>query len=73
MEDREEKKEQDKPVDVPLVDEKVEKEEVTKWIQAPDFLMVQDYFMTATATRADLILPASFPAAGLRCTHRKRG
>ena len=30
--------------------------------KTPDFLMVQDYFMTETASRADLILPASLPA-----------
>ena len=38
-----------------------ENSKVIKWIQDPDFLVVQDYFMTPTATKADLILPASFP------------
>lgn len=36
-------------------------EEVNKAIKATDFMMVQDYFMTATAEVADLILPASLP------------
>ncbi len=31
------------------------------WINIADFVVVQDYFMTATAKAADLILPASFP------------
>lgn len=33
--------------------------EVSKWIEAPEFLVVQDLFMTETAEKADLILPAS--------------
>jgi hypothetical protein len=36
MEDKQEQKEQDKPVDVPLADEKVEKEEVTKCCGSTD-------------------------------------
>ncbi len=31
------------------------------WISVSDFVMVQDAFMTKTAAKADLILPASFP------------
>jgi formate dehydrogenase major subunit len=34
---------------------------VETWITKPEFLMVQDYFLTETAKEADLILPASFP------------
>jgi len=37
-------------------------EEQKEWIRNPDFRVVQDYFMTATAAEADLVLPASFPA-----------
>ncbi|MCF8331035.1 MAG: FAD-dependent oxidoreductase [Bacteroidales bacterium] len=37
------------------------KEKVDKWIEKADFVMVQDYFMTETAEKADLILPASLP------------
>jgi formate dehydrogenase major subunit len=33
-----------------------------KWINDAGFVVVQDYFMTPTAAKADLILPASFPA-----------
>jgi hypothetical protein len=36
MEDKQEQKEQDKPVDVPLADEKVEKEEVTNCCGSTD-------------------------------------
>ena len=36
MEDKQEQKEEDKPVDVPLADEKVEKEEVTKCCGSTD-------------------------------------
>ncbi len=39
-----------------------EKGKIHDVLTATDFLMVQDYFMTATAKEADLILPASFPA-----------
>jgi len=37
------------------------KEEVNAWFERSDFVVVQDYFMTDTAKRADLFLPASFP------------
>lgn len=36
--------------------------DVEKGIQASEFLVVQDFFMTPTAAEADLILPASFPS-----------
>ncbi|MBN2682749.1 MAG: molybdopterin-dependent oxidoreductase [Bacteroidales bacterium] len=36
-----------------------DKAEVAKWIDGPDFLVVQDIYMTETAEKADLILPAS--------------
>ena len=39
----------------------IDKEKVQKWINASEFVMVQDYFMTDTAANADLILPASLP------------
>ena len=34
---------------------------IAGWISVSDFVMVQDSFMTKTAKRADIILPASFP------------
>ncbi|NOZ47599.1 MAG: FAD-dependent oxidoreductase [Chlorobi bacterium] len=34
---------------------------VNKWLNNTEFLVVQDYFMTETAKKADLILPASLP------------
>ena len=34
---------------------------VAGWLSVSDFVMVQDSFMTKTAKKADLILPASFP------------
>ena len=37
------------------------KDDVSKWIAACDFVMVQDYFMSETARIADLVLPASMP------------
>lgn len=37
------------------------KVQVSGWLSVADFVMVQDYFMTETAKRADLILPASLP------------
>jgi formate dehydrogenase major subunit len=37
-------------------------EMVAGWLDSAGFVVVQDYFMTDTATRADLVLPASFPA-----------
>jgi formate dehydrogenase major subunit len=39
----------------------VNRAEVEGWFNNIDFLMVQDYFITDTARRADLILPASLP------------
>lgn len=38
------------------------KEKVKGWFEKPEFIVVQDSFMTETAMVADLILPASFPA-----------
>jgi len=32
-----------------------------KWLNNKDFVMVQDYYMTETAAKANLILPATFP------------
>jgi len=40
----------------------VDRAEVEKLIGNPGFLMVQDYFLTETARKADLILPATFPS-----------
>ncbi len=34
---------------------------IAGWLSVSDFVMVQDSFMTKTAKKADLILPASFP------------
>lgn len=39
----------------------VEKEEIEKWLDQAGFLVVQDYVLTETGRKADLILPASFP------------
>lgn len=39
----------------------IDKPEVERWFDQVEFLMVQDYFLTETAMKADLILPASFP------------
>jgi formate dehydrogenase major subunit len=39
----------------------IDKAGVTSLFKAVKFLAVQDYFMTETAARADLILPASLP------------
>jgi formate dehydrogenase major subunit len=38
-----------------------DKERVEKWLADAEFVMVQEYFLTETANRAHLILPASFP------------
>lgn len=35
---------------------------VENWIKKADFIMVQDYYITETAEKADLILPATSPA-----------
>lgn len=39
-----------------------DKDAVREMLEKTKFIMVQDYFMTLTAAKADLILPASFPA-----------
>ncbi|MCP4295822.1 MAG: molybdopterin-dependent oxidoreductase, partial [Proteobacteria bacterium] len=39
----------------------IDKPEVEGWFEKVDFMMVQDYFLTETAQKADLILPASLP------------
>ncbi len=39
----------------------IDKVKVSQWLSIADFIMVQDYFMTETAQKAHLILPASFP------------
>jgi predicted molibdopterin-dependent oxidoreductase YjgC len=39
-----------------------DKEAASKLLDKAGFIMVQDYFMTVTASNADLVLPASFPA-----------
>ncbi len=38
-----------------------DKDRTDKWFENSDFIMVQDYFMSETALKADLILPATFP------------
>jgi len=38
----------------------VKREEVAAWFDRIDFVVVQDHFMTETAKRANLVLPASF-------------
>lgn len=38
-----------------------EKVKVAGWLSVAEFVVVMDYFMTDTADKADLILPASFP------------
>ena len=39
-----------------------DRRKVEKWFENAGFVVVQDYFMTETAEKADLILPAVFPA-----------
>ncbi|OFX44759.1 MAG: hypothetical protein A2046_04925 [Bacteroidetes bacterium GWA2_30_7] len=39
----------------------IDKKRVSNWIDKAQFVTVSDYFMTETAEKADLILPASFP------------
>lgn len=39
----------------------IDKTRVSSWFNKADFVVVSDYFMTETAEKADLILPASFP------------
>lgn len=38
-----------------------DKVKVAGWLSVADFVVVMDYFMTDTADKADLVLPASFP------------
>jgi len=38
-----------------------DKDRTERWFAEAEFVMVQDYFLTETAKRAHLILPASFP------------
>jgi formate dehydrogenase major subunit len=40
----------------------VDPEEVKHWLKRPDFIVVQDHFLSETAAMANLILPASFGA-----------
>ncbi|MCB2195207.1 MAG: FAD-dependent oxidoreductase [Bacteroidetes bacterium] len=39
----------------------VDKSKIQKWFADAEFVMVQDYFMTETAQKANLVLPATFP------------
>ncbi|MEI8202065.1 MAG: FAD-dependent oxidoreductase [Bacteroidota bacterium] len=39
----------------------IDKNTITQWLSIADFVMVQDYFMSETAQKAHLIMPASFP------------
>ena len=39
----------------------VDRQMVSGWLDKAEFIVVQDYFMTDTASKADLVLPASFP------------
>ncbi len=39
----------------------IDKVLVSKWFNNTEFLMVQDYFLTETAQKANLVLPSSFP------------
>ncbi|MEJ5267364.1 MAG: molybdopterin-dependent oxidoreductase [Bacteroidales bacterium] len=39
----------------------INKIEINEWFDEAEFIMVQDYFMTETAQKANLILPASLP------------
>lgn len=39
----------------------IDKIRVSAWFNKAEFVVVSDYFMTETAEKADLILPASFP------------
>ncbi|MCX6257843.1 MAG: FAD-dependent oxidoreductase [Bacteroidia bacterium] len=39
----------------------VNREKVSDWLEKANFIMVQDYIMSETAARADLVMPASFP------------
>ena len=37
------------------------KDDVLRWFEVADFVLVQDYFLTETAKEANLVLPASLP------------
>jgi len=39
----------------------IDKDKVKQWFSNADFILTQDYFMTETAKKAHLVLPASFP------------
>jgi len=39
----------------------VNDEKVKDWFDKAEFIMVQDYYMTETAEKASLVMPASFP------------
>ena len=38
-----------------------DKTRIENWFNKADFILIQDYFMTNTAKKADLILPSSLP------------
>ncbi len=40
----------------------VDRSRTGKWLSSAGFIMVQDYFMSETAEKADLVMPASLPA-----------
>lgn len=39
----------------------IDKTEIEDWLISTEFMVVQDYFLTETAKKADLVLPASLP------------
>jgi formate dehydrogenase major subunit len=39
----------------------IDKTEIEDWLISTEFITVQDYFLTETAQKADLVLPASLP------------
>lgn len=39
----------------------IEKETINNWLENAPFILVQDYFLSETAEKADLILPAALP------------
>ncbi len=39
----------------------IDKTEIEDWLISTEFIAVQDYFLTETAQKADLVLPASLP------------
>jgi formate dehydrogenase major subunit len=51
----------------------IDKKQAEDWFKNKDFVVVQDYCMTETAARADLILPASYaPETGGSFTNTQR-